>query len=389
VKSQFDAILVGGGIVGVAMALMLASHQKKVLLLEKLPPMEHVPDNYSAKTLALSYSSLHILTSLGVNLPYHCDIQDVIVTMQGRFGSSALSAKKQSALRLGAVVGAHALQKTLLQHLGAASVTLEHNVSSLAFCVSPDCWEVRYQTPQGSVQTATCQLLIAADGVASAFKAQQQISSQQYDYGHFALITNLQIKAYKACTAYERFLENGAIALLPWQDNLATCVWTTTEQEAKALMQLDDQAFIQQCQKVLSRRIGTIVALSKRQCVPLKMHIAKQQIGHRFVLMGNAAHTLHPIAAQGLNLSLRDIWQFKKLLNQQPNEYDIGDPYLLEQYQRLQASDQKRMIFATDKIAKYMSSALLLPGIRSLGLSLFELCTPIKNRFIDYAMGYR
>lgn len=386
-SAQFDAMIVGGGIVGIAAALMLAQHQKKVLLLEKMPLLEHLTDDFSAKTLALSYSSLHILHALNVKLPYHCNIEDVIVTMKGRFGCSRLSAKKQATVRLGAVVGAQALQKAMLEAL-PSSVTLVHQVCSLDFCASPTDWQIHYQQA-GVTHTATGQLLIAADGAKSTFKAQQQIADQQFDYGHFAVIANLQIKQYQSFCAHERFLDNGAIALLPWQKDVVTCVWTTSEQEAKELMLLDEQLFIQQCQSVLSLRIGIIVAASKRHCVPLKMHIAKQPIGHRFMLMGNAAHTLHPIAAQGLNLSLRDIWQFKKLLNQSSNQNDIGNEFLLKHYHSIQSSDQQRMIAATDKIAKYMSSAMLPPFIRSLGLTLFDLCAPVKNCFVDYAMGYR
>ena len=149
---------------------------------------------------------------------------------------------------------------------------------------------------------------------------------------------------------------------------------------------MTDKAFLSACQEALGSSYGKLKGLGKRMVLPLSMQVAKKQTSHRFLLMGNAAHSLHPIAAQGLNLSLRDIWQLKKQLTGKSIQ-DLGNNAFLEVYSKARQGDQGRIIFATDKIAKYLSGGPLPMSLRALGVSLFDSFSPAKKLFTRYSMG--
>jgi 2-octaprenyl-6-methoxyphenol hydroxylase len=230
-------------------------------------------------------------------------------------------------------------------------------------------------------------LLIAADGASSTLREEQGISVNTKNYNHFAVLTNVKLEASHPFRAYERFLAQGAIALLPWQNNLATCVWTTQHEQAQFLLSLTDEEFIAACQAEFGFRMGKITQVGKRNCFPLQMTIASVQSSARFLVMGNAAHSLHPIAAQGLNLSLRDIWQVRNQALHLNNKADLGSEDFIAEYHQARSHDQNRIIFATDKIARFMSGGPLPSWLRACGITLFDCVNPLKQLFTRFSMG--
>lgn len=381
-----DVVILGGGAVGATLALMLAQLNYQVVVIEKKPASSSLSTNKEARTVALSYASIHILEALGVWQSLQANkvpIQEVLVSVAGRLGRSHLKALEQDVPFLGQVVAFDELEQVLLAKLHQFSNAKIFNHANVThFQAHPQRWDLTIEG-EGEVK---CRLLVAADGIDSTIRQRLSIPVNKTEYGHFAVLANMEREGAPAFTAIERFLPQGAIALLPWRDNLATCVFTVTQERAAHLMAMTDKEYLATCQDALGARYGKLVGLGRRIGLPLCMQIAEQQTSHRVLLMGNAAHSLHPIAAQGLNLSLRDIWQLKKQLHGATIE-DIGEEAFLETYVKARKGDQSRIIFATDKIAKYLSGGPLPMALRALGVSLFDSMSGAKKMFTRYSMG--
>lgn len=381
-RRVYDVVIVGGGAVGISAALALAQCGKTILIIEKRKVLP-IPSSIDDKTLALSYASMKIYEALGIKSLFNekaALIKQVQITQQGYFGSCRLDHQKQGVEALGVVIGAQDLECTLYQALPQyPAIKILQTEKELDFQLLNDRWKI---------EENEATLLIAADGVNSALRKKAFIDCEEIEYGHYAIALNIQFKNKLPNIAIERFLKNGAIALLPWKGDWVTCVWTLQKEEALAMNALDDAGFKIQCEQALGKAFSTIQAMSRRIVYPLKMTLAKNAWGARFLLMGNAAHTLHPIAAQGLNLSLRDIWQLRAQLRQDfLNETDLGSQKFLEKYQQARERDQQRVIFATDKIAKIMANQRLPAYWRAMGITLFDMLSIIRDPFTRYGMG--
>jgi len=383
---NYDGVIQGGGIVGASLALMLAQQKYRVLLLEKNLPI--APDNdLAARTLALSYASCQIFAALGVwdnLLPAAVPIEQVKVSVQGQYGCARLKSPDQSQ-PLGYVVGFHALENALYTALSSLASLAEVDVIRPGTMISCDSHPEYWQGTLDNAQTFNTRLLVAADGANSRLGQQQSIVTHETVYGHVALMTNVELKTTRNI-AIERFLPQGALALLPWQGDYATLVWTMPEHHKITFETMSDNDFLYQCQQVLGQRIGKLVRCGKRYYFPLTMQLAATQHSCRFLLLGNAAHQLHPIAAQGLNLSLRDIWQLRAQLLHQP-WCDIGSQTFLATYVKAREQDQAKAVFSTDKIAKFLSGGPLPYWLRAVGITLFDACAPLKQRFTRLNMG--
>lgn len=386
---QFAAVIVGGGAVGSSLALALANLGYKVALIEKKAFTYSTLEALAARTVALSYASKRIYEALDVwsLIEEHTiPIREINVTIKGQFGASRLINRQLPTEPLGHVVALAKLEECLYAKLKSHSrVVLFENTTLATKKLMPLGWEFTLDTPH-QTHSLMASLLIASDGMHSPLRLWQGIEVKRFCYQHIAFIMNMAMQMKQPFTAFERFLKHGAIALLPWQQNLVTCVWTVDKQEHQRLADLTPLAFLQECQQQLTTRMGKIIEIGKIMELPLEMLVAKQAWGARFLLMGNAAHSLHPIAAQGLNLSLRDIWQLYTKLAAAPLK-DIGEMHFLQSYVKLRHGDQQRIIWATDKIARFMSGGPLLPWMRSLGLLLFDSMPLFKNYFTQVGMG--
>ncbi len=385
---MYDVVILGGGVVGATLALMLAQLNYQVVVIEKNPEGVSLATDKEARTVALSFASIHILETLGVwqlLLAGRVPIEEVMVSVAGRLGRSNLKALEQGVPFLGQVVAFDELEQVLLAKLHQLpNATILNNAKLTHFQAHPERWDLTIEG--ATISEVKARLLVAADGIDSSIRESLKIPVNKTEYGHFAVLANMERVGAPPFTAIERFLPNGAIALLPWRNNLATCVFTVTQEKSADLMAMTDKAYLATCFDALGTRYGKLVDLGKRVGLPLSMQIAEQQISHRVLLMGNAAHSLHPIAAQGLNLSLRDIWQLKKQLHGARAE-DIGSHAFLETYSTARKDDQHRIIFATDKIAKYLSGGPLPMALRALGVTLFDSLLPAKKMFTRYSMG--
>lgn len=383
----FDVAILGGGAVGATLALMLAQLDYQVLIIEKKMNNKVVPD-IDARTVALSFASIHILNSLNIWQQLQnntVNITEVAVSVSGHLGRSRLQAATQNVPFLGQVAAFDELETVLFDALSSLpNVTILRPATLQQYRLNQASWELEIEASR--TVKVSARLLVAADGIDSALREAVGIGVNKTEYGHVAVLANIQRQQAPLSTAIERFMPEGAIALLPWRNQLATCVYTANSLRATELMAMSDVDYLAACQEALGTRNGKLIGIGRRISLPLIMQVAKQQTSNRLLLLGNAAHSLHPIAAQGLNLSLRDIWQLKNQLTHLKRQ-DLGSAAFLMAYQAARKNDQGRIIFATDKIAKYLSGGPLPMSIRALGVTLFDSLRPAKSLFTRYSMG--
>lgn len=387
--THYDAVIVGAGMVGATLAWILGQQGYRVLLIEKNMPRP-VPQDVDMRTMALSYASIQYLKAWQIWPLLQAQatpIASVCVTQQGQLGATTLEVphKYDEPVMLGHVVSVVAIDQALHALLATKpNITLLRPATFVSQTSHPLGWQIEIAC-DGKIQTMSTALLVATDGARSALAQANQISYQTTDYQQAAICANLVMEPRVPHTAYERFLKKGAIALLPWQSPYATCVWTC-DGPAEPLMALSDQAYAQTCQQMLGRRVGKIQGVGKRFVLPLKMHLANQQTQQRFLVMGNAAHQVHPIAAQGLNISLQDMGQFWQILKRrQPT--DLGDSAFLSEYQTACQPRQTAVTRTTHGIARYLAGSTLPASLKGLGLTLFELCPPLKQSVVRWGMG--
>ena len=421
-RKHYDIIIAGGGMVGVSLACALAKVDKanvlSVLLVDSFPakrlennepsqgPVYH--PSFDARSTALSLASIETYESIGVLpalLQHASPIRQVHVSDRGHMGSTLLDANKQNKEAFGYVIENQWLGAVLLDHL-ATLPTIERvtgasvgNIIPRQAGVSVDITADIESVDQSSaypVTTLSASLLIVADGAQSGLRDSLGITASVKHYDQRAVIANVQTQLPHNGQAFERFVADGAVAFLPLIDlpnskNRSALVWTMPahikESEDKAL--LDDDAFIAELQKAFGHRLGTIQRIGQRQSYPLALTIANEVARNHIVLMGNAAHSLHPVAGQGFNLSLRDVAALVERIGcAVERQEDIGALALLEDYAEAQIKDQNLTIgFSHNLIELFGQQSLPVQLGRNLGLLALDLLTPAKNHFSDRAAG--
>lgn len=402
-----DIVIAGGGMVGASLALQLSvrsNYQLKIMLVESFPlphsdqqPLHYSP-SFDARSTALSYSSRLILEPLGVwsDLCRHiADINHIHVSERGRFGSTSMYNSDVDWPSLGHVVENAWLGNVLLERLKTIS-TVEFCCPASVVEINPDtdgvCCVVEHSAAQRSEVLA--QLIVVADGAHSGLRQQLGIATRNVDYQQTALIANVCFQRAHQGTAYERFTAEGPLALLPLTDSdsgeaRAALVWSLEQEAAEYLLACDEDRFLQALQQQFGHRQGQFTRVGQRASYPLQLIEAREQVRSGMVVMGNAAHSLHPVAGQGFNLALRDCSRLTTLLVQQFSAGGrLGDLSLLQNYAEQQQFDQRKTIGFSDQLpALFNSRQLPLSVLRALGLLALDLTPAAKNTFILQAAG--
>lgn len=388
--NDFDVGIIGTGAVGLSLALSLAqstSLKLRVFDAQKKP----CPQRLEGRSMALSIASQAILAQMGVweaLATQATPIEHVHISMQGRFGAMRLHAQEVAHSALGYVVPMAHLESVLLAHLADHThVQLDYDTRLKHYQVEAS--QVQLTFEQAAItREATCTLLLGCDGDKSTVREIGQVACDHFHYDHFALIGNVTLSQDHHFQAFERFIRQGALAFLPFGPKRGTYVLTVGALDKQRWMDLSEDAFVDKMQSLLGSRLGRWLAIDRRICVPLSMQVARSQVLPRVVLMGNAAHRLHPIAAQGLNLSLRDVTVLSECLTcAHVKQKDIGGRGVLESYWEKRRLDQKRIIGLTDKIARFMSSGPIPSALRGLGLAFADSCVPIRHWIARTGMG--
>lgn len=387
--SRVQIAIIGGGLVGASLALALQAgareRQWKIVLIEPYAPGDSYQPSYDARASALSFGSQQIYQRLGLwdaLAPRAEAIQDIHISDRGRFAAARINAKEEGVAALGYVVENAWLGHCLWAALDSAVVEWRCPARVEQMHSLPDGY--RLELDDGS--SLECDLAILADGGRSGLREQLGIYAQHNPYGQTALISNISSAKPHQGMAFERFTDDGPMALLPLPENRSVLIWTREPEEAQRLYALPDQQFLQELQACFGYRLGAIEQVGRRHLYPLSLIQSSEQVRANLVVLGNAAHSLHPVAGQGYNLSLRDSMALADCLLAGPNT--PGDLATLQSFQQQQQLDQELTIGFSDRVTRLFSNAKpVLAGGRNLGLLGLDLFPPAKHWFAHQAMG--
>ena len=400
---QQEVIIVGGGMVGLSLALMLAKANIAVKLLEaiKYPNYDDINlapyhSSFDARNSALSRRSVQIYQELGLwdALQQHATpILQVHITEQGSFGKARLLAEQEKVESFGQVIENAWLGRVLLTQVRQqALIELIDGVQVTS--LTQDAEHAYITASRGEEQLQLqAKLVIAADGRDSFCRQALGIGVSEHDYDQVAIVTTVQTSKPHQHVGFERFSPLGPLALLPLPGEYRrSVVWPVkkgTEQEW--LGDENDQHFLDALQQTYGDRAGKFQKTGKRFSYPLSQVLAEKQAVGRVVLMGNAAHTIHPVAGQGFNLCMRDAYVLLRYLEaQQAAGADIGEPNMLLEYEQARLKDQQRVIKFCDSVVRGFSNQNpMLKLLRNTGLIAFDLIPGIKPLVATYAMGLK
>jgi len=390
--NKFDIVIVGGGMIGASLGIVLHGHGLKVAIVEANKFNVSTQPNYDDRAIALAYGSRCIFEGMGLwskMQEFVTPINNIHISDQGHFGVTRINHRDENVEALGYVITAREMGKVLLKSLKTKKdihVISPATLTELKF--APDHAVCHVETASGTQDLKT-RLVIAADGGHSTVRKMLGFTASNRSYEQTAIIANVSTELAHHNVAYERFTPNGPLAMLPMPEERCSIVWTHTNNQAQKIMALNDADFIQELQKSFGNRLGKITNVGKRQSYPLSLVRAKQQIQHRLVLIGNAAHTLHPIAGQGFNLGLRDVAALAQLIIEaQESKTDIGHIDLLSHYSKWRKHDQEIITGFTHSLVKIFSTAFgPLALARNMGLVATDIMPPLKHVLAKHTMG--
>lgn len=387
---QAHVTIVGGGLVGATCALALSHFGWPICVIEKNKLSDIRPECplLQSPTLALSYASKAIFEKLGLwssISDYTTPIKSVQVTTKGHHGSTTMQQPSAPYSALGYVVDVLGLKSVLHQALQqCAHVTVIDEAIIKDSEYHDSSWYCQSDQITGGLET---KLLVAAEGAQSALAGVLGIHSTVKKYSHLSMMVNVRLSRNLNGLAIERFLPKGVIALLPGKENIATLVLSLMPDEMALLRHDNSQNHLLSCiQGYLGSTMGMVEEVGAPQYLALNMTLANQHFYPRLLLLGNSAHSIHPIAAQGFNLSLRDIIRLQTAIASHPNPEHWGKSiYDLSAYVRDCQQDQQKIIAMTDSLAHKLDNIPSL--LRAIGLLSLDSCFPIKKQITLQAMG--
>ncbi len=389
-----DIAIVGGGLAGASLAIALAPLGFKVTLIEAVAFKSAHQPSYDDRTLVLSHSSCRILSGMGLwekLAPDATAVRKIFVTQMDRPGQVVLDPAELGLTEFGHVVEARrfgaAVQKQLQQTenvevLCPASVTaIEIGEASNVLHLAAN--------KDGESMTLAARLVVAADGANSSIRNHLKIPVQSRDYGQTAVICNVTPELPHQGQSFECLTTSGPFAVLPHTGMRCGLVWSASTQDAAVLMELDDETFLARAGQRFGTALGAFKKIGRRSAYPLKLVRARQDICSRLVILGNAAHAIHPVGAQGFNLALRDVAVLAEILADDGQD-DPGEDRLLQQYSRWRKIDQHGTISWSDGMTRlFAHPSVLAAGLRTAGFMAYALLPGLRRQIANKAMGYR
>jgi 2-octaprenylphenol hydroxylase len=385
-----DVAVVGGGMVGAAAALALARAGFSTALLEaRAPKAWSADDEVDLRVVGLAPSSLALLDDLDVWTSIRAARAGPYAHMHVWDAESGAAIDFDAASEghdlLGYIVENSLVQWTLWQALETAGVRRLCPAEVKGFEARED----RIQLELADGETLTAGLLVAADGVGSPLRQLAGIVTRGRDYAQRAVVAHVSTERPHEGTAWQRFLSSGPLALLPLADGRSSLVWSLPEAEAQRVLALDDQSFLDELGLASDFRLGRITGTTPRAAFPLKLQLAECYQADRLVLLGDAAHAVHPLAGQGANLGLRDVAELRDtLVAARAAGRDIGAAHVLRQYARRRRSADTLDALGFDALARiYAWQSPALVAARGLGVRLLDRLAPLKRRIAGHAAG--
>ena len=393
-KTDFDVIIVGGGMVGASMACALTSADLCVAVVEALPLESDAQPSYDERTIALTYSSRQIFAGLGVWDAIEATgeawpILDIEVSDRGHLGSCRLSHADVGTDALGYVVPTRVTGKVLHDRIQAESgLTLLCPAEVVGVSRKADSVEAEIKAGK-KTRKLSARLLVIADGGRSPLRDELGFEGQTKLYEQSALVTTVRTNQPHHGMAYERFVDSGPLALLPMKETEFAVVWTLDPAEIEIYQEMSDERLLARLQLAYGERAGRFESLGSRQGYPLSLARVEQPGEPRIVVIGNAAHLVHPVAGQGFNLGLKDVADLAELVSEatESNE-DIGSSAVIGRYARNRRRETRNVLEFTDRMIGIFSSDFLpLVVGRNLGLVVVDKLPPIKRELLRRTMG--
>ncbi|MDP4529595.1 FAD-dependent monooxygenase [Alkalimonas delamerensis] len=384
-----DITIVGAGSAGLTLALLLAPLGLQIRLLEKGPQPQPGAADFS-RVSALNLASQRLLAGLGVwsgiaaeAAPY----QQMEVWQADSFGRLGFSAAEQQLPALGWICDNQSIRQQLYQQLSQHS-NVQCLFGSGISRISQGDQNVALQLESGDLLLSS--LLVAADGANSFIRESLQLPLTHWDYQHHALVATLASTEPHQATARQVFWPDGPLALLPLPDSRqVSIVWSVPPERAQTLQALPAEAFAKAVTAASQSVLGPLQLVSERQRIPLRMRYANQWVQGRVVLVADAAHSIHPLAGQGMNLGLMDVAALAELISEQREQQGAIDcPRLLARYQRWRKSEAQSLILAMETFKRGFAGGALLPKVlRSIGMSLLDKQSKLKQPMMALALG--
>jgi 2-octaprenyl-6-methoxyphenol hydroxylase len=391
-RDSYDVLIIGGGLVGASLACALGKSGLRIGVVESVSFRSASQPSYDDRAIALAQGTQRIFSGMGIwdtVAPQTTSIHSIHVSDKGHFGFTRLDRDEEGVPALGYTVPARALGRVFADYLdGSGEIdmlcpahleSVDEGLESLSVTL----------VENGRKRTVTTRLLAAADGADSVVRDCFGIAVTEWDYRQTAIVTNVTPQLDHGNVAYERFTLQGPMALLPLAGRHCAAVWTVRSDHVADIQSLSDNAFLEALQESFGYRLGRMQRVGVRASYPLRLVRAQESVRSRLALIGNAAHTLHPVAGQGFNLGARDVAALAECVVQTVREGgDPGDLYMLQRYADWRRQDQGRVIAFTDGMTRLFSNPLLsVTLLRNAGMLALDFLPPAKRLFTRLTMG--
>lgn len=388
-----DLLILGGGLVGMTLALAAASKGLSSHLVDRADPAALTAEGFDGRASAISTASWRLFRNIGLESalePHGCDIAAIAVLDQMKTGRLDFRPEPHEGT-LGRMFANRQLRIALLQAVRAEPlITLHAPVEVLERSRG----EFGVSAALRDGRTLQASLMIGAEGRGSPAREEADLKMAKWDYSHRAIISGLDHSKSHENVAWEIFYPDGPFALLPMLDgpdkqHRSALVWTVAEEDASGVMKLGERAFLAEVEKRMGDLLGDVSLNSPRAAYPLSFQHTARIVDNRLALVGDSAHGMHPIAGQGLNLGLRDVGSLVEVLDEALRlGLDIGDAQVLKKYEEWRALDSLMVMGATDSLTRIFG----IPGktasaVRRFGMAGIQRLPILKRYFMDEARG--
>jgi len=392
-KTNYDIIIVGGGMVGATLACGLAEEAENLsiaLIDANAPNFDWDDNSFDMRVSAITRASQTLFKNidvwekiLGLRVrPY----QDMVVWDAEGKGKVHFDSADMGEADLGHIIENRVIVKALHQRVAEISnIDLLCPVKIESITFHDDKTELVLEDKA----TLSTKLVVGADGTRSWIRQQADIAVKGWDFDQAALVTTVKTEKHHENTAWQRFLKTGPLAFLPLTDGYSSIVWSTSPDEAKRLTEISKDDFANELEQAFESKLGKIESVAGRAVFPLRLFETLNYVKPRLALVGDAAHTIHPLAGQGVNLGLADVASLMTVIVDALNDKkDIGNFKVLRRYERWRRAENRSMLVAMDGIKRLFGSELsAIKDLRSIGLDLTDRITPLKNILMQQAMG--
>ncbi|HGF5078810.1 2-octaprenyl-6-methoxyphenyl hydroxylase [Vibrio parahaemolyticus] len=386
---QYDVVIAGGAMAGATLALAIEHLSQGALRVAVVEPFKAQSDQhpgFDSRSIALSYGTVNLLRHLelwSAIEPFSTPIEHIHVSDRSHAGMTDITKHDVGVEALGYVVELADVGR-VYQELLTHSTAIDLYCPDSAKHITRTQENVTIELASGELLNT--KLLVAADGAVSQCCQQIGLELSEHDFDQVAVIANIVTQEPHQGRAFERFTENGPVALLPMSDNRMSLVWCLRPNEAQIVMELSESEFLERLQQDFGWRLGAMQKVGLRASYPLLLRHRKQNISHRFAIVGNAAQTLHPIAGQGFNLGIRDVVTLAEELVKQGE--DVGRYQGLIRFSQRREADRNETIWLTSSLVHVFSNDLLAMRIgRNTALAAMDNLSIFKQPLLRHTLG--